>query len=407
MAAIQARIPAHVPAQLVVDFDLWNFAQGEPHDAFGHYERLVARGVPEIFWTPANGGHWVFTRYEAIREGYQNHEAFTSFPAGIPLVPGKDYALIPNELDPPEHTIYRTIMNRMFSPAAMAQMQARIRSLAVELIDPLVDRGACDFAESYALRLPNILFLYLMGLPLDMMPKFLEWEHGFFRGKDIAEKQQAAESIMAYLAEYVAQQARAPGEGVIGALLRTRLPDGREFSQLEVVRTAHLLYLAGLDTVANTLSFIWKHLAEHPQTRREIAADPSRIPNFTVEMLRIYGIACLTRRAKADTVFRGVAMKAGDAVLLPTCLANRDPEVFPHPLEVDIHRDNKAFITFGAGPHRCLGSHLARQEIDISLQEWFRRIPDFEIPPGAPVESALGLTLGMYALPLRWPARIA
>lgn len=401
MATVETHVPDHVPAERVVDFDLWRYQNGG-RDAFAHYARLVDQGVSEIFWTPRNDGHWVFTTYESIREGYGNYELFTSFPTGIPLVSGRPHKLIPNELDPPEHTFYRRLLNPLFAPKPMARMQERIRSLAVELIEPLVAAGECDFASAYALRLPNLMFLYVMGLPEEELPKFLEWEHTSFRSLNTDERKAAQQQIVAYLVDFVAEQAKDPGEGVIGTLLRAKLPDGRSLTQAEVVSIADLMYAAGLDTVANTLSFFWMHLAEHAELRQMVRDDPSVIPDVTLELLRIYAIANLTRRVKNDMTFRGVSMKAGDAVLLPTSLANRDPMAFPDPLKVDMNRDNNALITFGAGPHRCLGSHLARQELNISLEEWFKRIPDFEIAPGEQVEHMLGATLGIYSLPLAW-----
>ncbi|MGE0383206.1 MAG: cytochrome P450 [Gammaproteobacteria bacterium] len=394
-------VPAHVPSERVVDFDFWRLPEGES-DAFGHYERLRTAGTPEIVWSPYNGGHWIFCGFQAVREGYQNYGLFTSTGDSIPPVPGEKVVLIPNSLDPPEHTPYRNLLNPLFSPAQMARLQPRVRSTAVALIDGIASAGQCDFAADYAMKYPTSLLVYVVGLPESMLPTFLQWEHTFFRSTSLEERAAAQANIVGYLNEYVNAQAANPGEGIIGTLLRTKLPDGRLMTPGEVARVAHLFFLAGLDTVPNTLSFIFHHLTRYPRLQAELHEHPDRIPQYTLEFLRLYSVAALARTVREDVEFRGVRLQAGDRVLLPTMMANHDASEFPNPLEIDIQRENKAFITFGAGPHRCIGSHLARQEIDVTLEEWFKRIGRFELAPGAAVKSALGNTLGMYSLPLVW-----
>jgi cytochrome P450 len=164
-----------------------------------------------------------------------------------------------------------------------------------------------------------------------------------------------------------------------------------------------LLYAAGLDTVAGELGYMFLHLATHPDHRRLVTEQPERIPAFVEEALRVYSIVTTNRIVTRDTEFAGCPMKAGDRVLLSMPAADRDPRQFADADTFDVERTNNRHIAFAAGPHRCLGSHLARLELQIAVEEWHRRIPEYSLAADAEVTFHVGGVAGVDSLPLEWP----
>jgi cytochrome P450 len=179
--------------------------------------------------------------------------------------------------------------------------------------------------------------------------------------------------------------------------------DGKPVSDEDLLSLCILLFLAGLDTVTATLSYAFWHLARHEADRARIVGDPSVIPDAMEELLRAYAITLPGRKVTRDVTFYACAMKAGDMVMLPINAATRDHRAFPNPQVVDFDRHPNNHIAFGVGPHRCLGSHLARLELQIALREWHARIPHYRIPEGAPVIEHASQVLGLDSLPLTWP----
>lgn len=412
-----AAIPSHVPPELVFDFDFWHLDSATA-DPFEHFTRLEKRGAPPIFYTPANGGHWVFRRFDDVFEGYRNWEAFASFPAGIPRRPAFPPVLVPVELDPPEHQQYRNILAPLFAPAAVRAREEKIRGVAARLIDAFAERGHCDYVGDFSAKLPTGIFLGILGLPEEELDQFLIWENMAQRPKDLEEKELGYQSIYGYLHRFVAEKRAANPDGqfeggdVISVLLRHRHASGdssdnssgHELDTETVASICNLLYLAGLDTVLNTMAFIFRHLARTPAARQHIRDNPDKLPMMTDEFLRFFATPALSRRVRHDMEFHGVLLKQDDMVLLPTMLSNRDPAAYDHPEQVDLTRTPKPYLTFGAGPHRCLGAHLAKTEIIIAIEEWFKRIPEFTLDESKPILTVTGHTIGLNTLPLVWKA---
>lgn len=398
---INTFVPTHIPSHLVVDFDFLHL-DSESADPFAHFTRLLSRGIPPIFWSPRNGGHWVFCRHEQIFEGFSDWEHFTSSPQGIPNRPGGPAKLIPNELDPPEHERVRNVLAPLFSPARVAAMKSDIRARSAKLIDNFASLGRCDYMTDFAGYLPTGIFLDLIGLPIDRLPQFMVWEDLAMRSTDPVEKKRGSDSIYNYLNNFVNEKRVNLGDDVASALLRYRDNEGKPLMQEEVVAACHLLYLAGLDTVMNTLGFTYRHLANNLKVRQTIRTHPENLPAAVDEFTRVFGTPALARRVRNDMVYQGVEMKAGEPVLLPTMLANCDNEVYPNAETLDLSREPRKVLTFGAGAHRCLGVHLAKTEMMIALEEWFKRIPDFTLDPEQQITYLTGHTIGIRNLPLVW-----
>ncbi len=395
-------VPDHVPPELVYDFDIWNMAPGvvNPHD---HCITLRKEGVPRIFYTPRNGGHWMLHHFDDTLEGYRDTDFFTNFPNGIPARPMPPDLLIPVEVDPPHHKKYRDVLGPAFSPVAVKRVDARIRSLMTELVDRVIDQGECDFVEDISGKLPTGIFLTLMGMPLEDFDHIMELEHRNVRGETEKIRAQGSADIFAYVSDFVlSRQNNEDTADLTGILLRSRTAEN-PWSMDEIINCACLLYIAGLDTVTNMMNFIWHRLATRPDEQAYVASHHDGIAKFVDELMRMAVPSFNARRARSDGMWRGIFMKAGDAVLNSPFNANRDPAFFPDPDSAVWDRENaRHHIAFGAGPHRCVGQHLARQEILVALQEWFGRIPSFALSADRKIEGMSGNIMAITKLPLSW-----
>jgi cytochrome P450 len=398
MSAEMSPIPDHVPPEAVRDFD-YHHDPRFAADPFGTFDGV--RGQ-RAFFSPAYGGYWVLTRAADIREAFQHPEWFSSTITGIPPTP-RPRSLLPLELDPPEHGKYRHPLAPVFSPAAVARLEPHIRKRCVELVEGFAADGHCEFLSAFAVPFPSTIFVELLGLPAAEATRFAAWNHELLHAHDRPEaRAEAKGAIAAYLDELVTRRmAEGGGEDLFGVLLAASV-DGRPLTKDEIFDYAFLLFVAGLDTVTAALGFAFAYLARQPEHRKELVADPSLVPGAVEDLLRAKAIVNPARTVTQDLDFAGVRMRAGDRVLLSTVLANRDPEEFEDPGRVCFDRPSNRHLAFGAGPHRCLGSHLARCELRVALEEFHRRIPDYRIEEGADIRAHGGGVLGIDRLPLVW-----
>jgi len=393
------QIPPHVPERLVRDF---NHVSGPEviADAFG-----VFRNAPKepIFFSPTNGGYWVLTRTEDIREALQHPELFSSSLTGIPAQPARREKLIPLELDPPEHQSYRRVLAPHFAPKVVKAKAESIKATCMELIDPLVSRGECEFIADFAQPFPTTIFTNMLGLPNSEAKKFVEWNNILLHAYGDPERRSAAGvEINGYLRDLIDQRSADPQDDLLSELLATEIA-GEPATRDEVQNFTFMLFVAGLDTVTAALALSFRFLAENPSHRRQIIDDPELIPSAVEELLRAFSFVNMSRTVVSDTEFRGVQMKTGDRVLTATAFASIDEAEFDHPLVVDFNRPGNNHFAFGAGPHRCAGSHLARQEMRTALTEFHLRIPDYSIPAGEQIAMHGGGAMGIDRLPLTWP----
>ena len=395
---VQAR-PDHVPPELIRDFDHVtgvDFA-ADPFAAFQRARR------DRVFWSPHHGGYWVLTRMADIREALQRPELFSSRSTGIPAHAARPERMLPLELDPPEHATYRRVLAPLFAPKAVAARNAAIGETCAQLIDVLIDRGGCEFVADFAEPFPTTIFTNLLGLPTAESGTFVGWDNILIHGyADPPARQQAAVDINDRLRELIAQRRAEPREDLISALLDTQV-DGRAIRDDEVQNLTFLLFVAGLDTVTAALSFCFRFLAEHEGHRRQILADPALIPSAVEELLRVYAFVNPARTVTHDLEFAGARMRAGERVLLSTWLASNDDAEFEDPLEVRFDRPGNRHLAFGAGPHRCAGSHLARDELTTAIEQWHRRIPEYALRPGQAITLHIGGAMGIDRLELVWP----
>jgi cytochrome P450 len=400
---VRPEVPAHVPSDLVRDFDV--DYHGPLAAMFPSFDALRDEG--RVLWLrPITGttqpgpygevpGVWIFTRGDDIRDALQRPEVFSSHftDEGMP-------AMIPVFLDPPDHTRYRRLLNPLFTPAVVHAMEESIRARMIGLIDAVRERGGCDFVAEIAVQFPTKVFTSWIGLPEDQTGSFVAMVKQLIHTSDDASSRQTALAEALVAVDQLIRDRRAqPTDDLMSQIMDQALDD-RPLDHDELVNIAFLLFLAGLDTVVAALSFSFWHLARTPDDRDAIARGDVSANDAVEELLRRHSFLNVPRLLTRDTELGGVTLKEGDAVILPTALASRDPEEFDNPADVQLDRHGYRHYAFGLGPHRCIGSHLARLEMRIAFEEWHRRIPEYEL--AGDVESYGGIVMGVTALPLRW-----
>jgi len=398
------QIPPHVPKDLVRSIGLTTGAEflANPHD----FMAKMHQNYPPIFYDVNEYCNaWQLIKHEdalfALRHWeYFSNEGATPFPRD----PNDYFYFIPIEIDPPDHRKYRNIVDPLLSPQGVLKLEGQIRQRASDLLDQFAGKGECEFTTAFGRPLPVSVFLDIMGLPQNMRDTFVTWAIDLLHAHDRETMGSAMKSIVAYLKESIAEKKAHPDEGVISRIVHAA-PDGKPLSDKEVFGFVIFLFIAGLDTVFATLNNIWLWLAQNPARCKEIIARPNDIDNIVEELLRRWSVTFSGRVVAQDIEMRGVKMKKGDRItsVLPAC--NFDPAVFPSPLEVNFDRKRKTILAFTVGVHSCMGGHLARLELKISLQEWLKRIPDFSPKPGAQIVYRPGGVVGPEYVPLVWKSK--
>ncbi|MGE0774800.1 MAG: cytochrome P450 [Sphingomonadaceae bacterium] len=393
-------IPAHVPAELVFDFDLHLDPRldGDPHAGY----QSLHRDAPDIFFTPRNGGHWVMTRLDDITDAMFQPDLFSSAVTAVPTPP-PDRALNfpPLEMDNPEHRKYRNLVNKFLAPSAIKPLEAKVRAMAIELIEEFADHGKCDYVDQFSTRLPVGLWMTLMDMDLTRRREFIGWVHiltGHF-GSD--ERIETMGKVTDYFRDLVEERAANPGSDPVSFLIQSEV-DGEPLSRQMVRDICNLLFTAGLDTVTNAMSFMTRYLAENPDRQRELRDNPDKIPAAVEEFMRRFSLVSTGRVVTRDAEFRGVPLKKGDVVLAPLPAGSLDDRRWECPMKADFDRPTRGHLGFNTGPHNCAGSHLARMELRVTLEEWLKRIPEFRLAPGHVPGVRKGQVLGLENLELVW-----
>ena len=325
---------------------------------------------------------------------------------------GSEETLIPLGVDPPMHTEYRRLLNPVFAPKGVAALQAAVEEGVKEMIGAVVDGGFCDFSSAVAVPLPCRVMLDLLGLPKSELGTLVEWTRALLRPdvetETVSEAQAlqaaTAKKVYARLSEEVKGRSADDGrDDLISHLLSARLEDGRLLNDDEILRTLFLMVAAGLDTVTCALECIFYFLATDADARQLATHRVGEIDLMIEELLRWESPVQTTvvRRALRDTELSGCPIPAGTLVLPSVAAANLDPEVEGNE-QLDIRRRPKGHLAFGAGPHRCLGSHLARMEIEVAVREWHRAIPEYQIAAGEAIVWNGSSPRGLDYLPLSW-----
>lgn len=395
------QVPPHVPKELVHSAGITFGPEflAAPHAFMANMHQKY----PPLFYDVSPFGNaWQAIKHEDALHVLRNAEVFSNEGATpFPRDPDDYFYFIPQEIEPPQHRKYRNIVDPMFSPQAVLRLEETMRVLANELIDEIIAKGRCDFTTAFGRPFPVTIFLRLMGLPVEMTDTFVDWAVALLHSNDRAIMGETMAKISAYLKAAIEDKKRHPDDGVVSRIAHAEI-DGRPMSDKEIFGFVAFLFIGGLDTVFATLNNIWLWMAQNPDRRREMIADPGNINAQVEELLRVHSVTFSGRTVVKDHVLRGVQLKEGDKItcLLPAC--NFDPEVFPNPTVVDFHRPKRIVLAFTVGVHSCMGAHLARLETRVAIQEWLKRIPDFALQPGAEIVYRPGGVVGPHHLPLEW-----
>lgn len=398
-----AERPAHVPPERVIDFDIYNIQVSDAEYQLFLRKTLQAPGVPDVFWSPRYGGHWVTARANTTRDVLTRHEDFSSSKLVVIRDLNPDPPFAPLQIDPPDHTLYRNLLMKAFSPQAVSVLGEDARKLAIELIEGFKARGECEFIGDFASHLPIRIFMTMVDLPESDRPELLRIADQLVRGHTVEDHKAGQQRLAAYAMQKIAERRANPGDDLISELTQARIK-GEPISDYQLLGMMTLLLIAGLDTVATMMGFFARFLALNENYRKDLIANPAKAATAVEELLRRFPIANLGREVRRDCTLDGVPMKAGDMVLVPTAVFGMDDRQFDDPEKVDFDRKNKLHATFGEGPHRCMGSMLARVELKVFLEEWLKQIPDFGLKPGVQLRVSSGSVAGLRELPLVWKA---
>jgi cytochrome P450 len=353
------------------------------------------------------GGVWLPTRHEDVTAIANDTEHFTSRSIIVtghrpPVALAPEGIAPPISSDPPFHAEARRMLLPIFSPQNIAKLEPSTREYCRHLVDRMQGREVVDGAVDYAQHIPVRVIANMLGLPESDAERFRGFVHDILEGvaHPLEERFPTIQAFFNYLLPQIEDRVENPRDDLITFLLQSEI-DGQRLDPFHVARTVGLLLLAGIDTTWSAIgASIW-HLARTPTDRERLVREPGLLPTAIEELLRAYAPVTMARLVKEDVELNGCTMRAEDWVLLSFPAANRDPAVFDRADEVIIDREPNRHATFGLGIHRCAGSHLARMELRVALEEWLRAFPEFTLADPAAVRWSAGQVRGPRLLPVR------
>lgn len=388
-------------------FDPASFDPLSPETACNLYTQLAhLRAHCPVSHNEHHGGLWVLTSYQDIWDTARDWKRFSSADgaSGVPVELAGEVRMLPVDADPPLQRQVRKLLDRFFTPRALAEYEGAVRELAVGLLAPLQRRGECEFVAEFAEHYGPAAFFHVAFGDSSNAWQVLQWLKAA-----MATPTEAAEPMMAFFGWawqlLAGRDGLAPGDDLIDSV-RSGVVDGRSLTVEEQVMTVVGLVTGGVDTTTNALGNITYHLATRPDLREQLHADRSLIPAAVEEFLRHETPApSLGRTAREDVEIGGQHIRAGERVTMMYASANRDANAYENPDEIVFSRMKQSGVaphmTFGAGIHHCLGAHLARLELRVAIEEILDRMPHLELAVDD-VERSGGLIYGPHTLPLRF-----
>jgi cytochrome P450 len=356
------------------------FADGPPH-------ALLARMRAEapVLWnrpTEINDGFWSVTGYADEVAVINDWKTFSSARRGIFL---QEEGILPKEftsflfsmMDPPDHDKHRAILNKVFTPRAVAAREDDIRAVITELLDDVIERGECDFVSEVAVRFPLAVTANMLGVPDADRAKLFDWTN---KMADVSLPPEQGLLMMQEMAGYlfglINSRRERPTDDLLSRLIHAEV-DGTALNDIEIVAHFAQLMAGGNETTRNAFAGGLLVLMDNPDQRRVLLDDPGLIGGAVEEILRWHTpIMHNVRTATRDTEVHGVRIEEGQRLGLWHVAANRDPAAVPDPDVFDVRRAGVKHLAFSGGRHFCLGNQLARLELRVALEETLRRIPD-------------------------------
>lgn len=391
-------------------------ADSPPADPFSHFnlhEKGIRRGV-ECLWAKMReqptlprseelGGFRLISRHADLKKALLDPALFSSAQGITVPDQGVRSRHIPAETDPPLHKEYRNLMARHFGFDRVRRMEARVRELAVMLLDRIAGQSRVDFVDVFARPLPVHVSLTLLGLPagdaelLDALVRELHQEvaTGIRTGAAVKLTSYVHDSLVARR-----DMAATADDSLVSAILGGSV-EGRPLTLDEQVSMVRLVLIGGFDSTAIALATAVWWLAQHAEDADRLRATPALIDTFSEEIVRFASPATYLRRTVTrDVDFGGTALHQGDHVVLGFGAANRDPTEFTCPETVVIDRNPNRHLGFGFGAHRCIGSLVAKLEMRIAVEEITARYARIELDPTGDIDFSSGLNQGIIALPI-------
>ena len=372
-------------------------------DPFPIWDQL--RATSPIVHTDRYLGCYLPTTYEAVRAIANDTEHFSSRRIVVRserAPPENLRPAPPITSDPPYHKPAKQLLLPPFTPDAMKKLEPRARAICKELIDKFINDKSVDAAAHYSKHIPVRVIAHMLGIPEDDGHLFIRWIHEILElgVHDQQILQKAGSEIQEYFRDHIEARKKRPTDDLITVMMNARTKDGQPLSDQHVMGSVQLLLIAGIDTTWSGIGSSMWHLARTPDDRKRLVADPALIPTAIEEFLRAYSPVTMAREVMKETTISGCPVKPGNMVLLSFPAANRDPAMFPDADKVVIARKENRHAAFGLGIHRCVGSNLARMEMQVAIEEWLKRIPEFSLDPKQRVTWSEGTVRGPRRLPL-------
>jgi cytochrome P450 len=370
--------------------------------------RDFAPAVSAPFSRSRSGNVVILSRYDDVHRALRAPELFEANGANEM---GQQRPVIPLDIDPPEHAKYRKLLDPLFSPRAVAALADDTRAIAREMLAVVTEAGHADFHQAFTVPFPCRVFLNVVGFPADDLDLFLRWKDAFVHGEAVAGSgdltvlrklwADTAAEVYAYFDAMLDRRIAEPADDLATRLVQAEIGE-QPLSRNEMLDILFLQMAAGLDTVTATLDCVLTRLARDVDLQTACRGEPERTRQIVEELLRVETpVSLVLRYATQDMVMHDVQIAKGDLVMLLLGAANTDDRVFDDPMTTDINRDNSGHMAFGGGVHRCLGSHLARQELKVALEEIFATLGTFTVPEGQEVNFVPGIRTAV-SLPLEW-----
>lgn len=377
----------------------------DPHRTYAELRKRCPVG-----WSDAYDGFYVVSTYADIDAVVHDPETYSSYPADTPPPPTHLRPLPPFETDPPDHRHYRRIVDPLFGPKQINDLEPALREAARHLAAALVRSRECDFIRTFARPFPSSAFLSLIGLDADpdQRDQLCDWAEEILHATSGGNTEEdrttvrvrAARALRSFLSDVVDATKDRTGT-IVSELFGASFAGERNLTREEVLDFTYLLVLAGLDTVTTALGFSFFHLGRRPDLQDALAGDFARIPAAIEELLRFESAVHPSRTVKSACTLHGVELRPGDRIVIPYASADRDEAAFDRPDEIVLDRSPNRHFAFGGGSHRCLGSHLARLEMRVAFEEILTRIPRFSVPADDTVRAFGGQTRSLTSLPFR------
>jgi cytochrome P450 len=374
-------------------------------DPYSIWKDLREGGCP-VAHTERFHGVYLPTRHEDISAIAHDTDHFSSKSVLVSDTAVADLGQFrspPITSDPPDHQSHRRALLPAFSPKAIEKWLPITRDICRGLLDDLGDARSCDGSEDYAKHIPVKVIARMIGIPESDGDMFRRWVHELIEvgPYDLTVARSATQEMFDYFADFVDARRVDRQEDLVTFLLDAEV-DGEPMADHQISGGLFLLLLAGIDTTWSTIGSALWHLGHHPEDRRVLAADHAAFDPAVEEFLRFYSPVTMARVVTDEVDISGTTLCPGQRVLLPFPAANRDPEFLPDAEEFRLDREINRHSAFGLGIHRCLGSNLARMEVKVALEEWFARIPEFELTDPSSVTFSAGQIRGPRTIPLAW-----